>query len=101
MLKFLASLTPMLTPLLQLVGVALGGLLAHRIVTPTDHQRAQLLSQIANDAAALVVSKNPNMPAAQLLQQVIQAISNAAGVPTTNQDAIARAAAAALKAHTA
>jgi hypothetical protein len=46
-----------------------------------------------------MVSLNPNAKWAELLQLTVNAISTAAGVPTTNKDAIERAAAAALAAH--
>lgn len=74
----------------------LGAWLIKKFKTPTDLDRAQLLAHIAEAAAALVVNLNPKAPWAELLQQVVQQIVSAAGVPTTNQAAINRAAAAAL-----
>ena len=98
-MHWLTALTPILTPIVQLIAGVLGLALAHRIVTPSDQARAELLSKIANDAAALVILKNPGSTAAQLLQQLITQMSLAAGLPTSSQQAIARAAAAALKSH--
>jgi len=82
-----------------LVATVLGGWLGTRIIRPRDHDRAHALDAIARGAAALMVSLNPNAKWAELLQLTVNSISTAAGVPTTNKDAIERAAAAALAAH--
>lgn len=74
----------------------LGGWLIKKLKTPTDLERAALLEKIAEAAAALVVAMNPKADWATLLQAVIQQIASAAGLPTNNQAAINRAAAAAL-----
>lgn len=96
MQHLLSGLWGQVGPILSLV---LGAAIVHRIKTPGDQERAQLLSQIANDAAALVVTSNPNAPFAQLLQQLVSQISQVSALPTGNGDAIRRAAAAALAAH--
>jgi len=83
----------------SIVGLAatlLGGWLGTRIIRPRDHERAAALDAIARGAAALVLSLNPGAKWADLFQLVVGQISQAAGVPTRNKDAIERAAAAAL-----
>ena len=62
----------------------------------SDAVRAQLLRLVAEEAAALVISLNPNQPWASLLANVIQQIAGMADPPTRNQAALQRAAAAAL-----
>lgn len=89
-------LWPIVTPVAQSIALLVGAWLAHRIATPKDHERAELLSRIAEASAALVVATNPGKPWADLLQLVVREISSAAGVPTNNAQAIRRAAAAAL-----
>lgn len=91
-------LLPVLSPVLLGLGVALGNWFHGRIVKPADYQRASILQQIAEGAAALVISTNTNPKATwpDLLKQIVQAIESAAGLPTHNADAIQRAAAAAL-----
>lgn len=80
------------------VALIVASLIIRSIKNPTDRDRASLLSTIANAAAALVVSKNPTAPWANLLADVIREISTAAGLPTQNAKAIERAAAEALAA---
>lgn len=86
-----------LYPVITAVAVVLGGWIARRITSPRAHERAQLLAQIAGDAAALVVATHPKMGWAQLLAEVVRVVSAAAGVPTRNAGAIERAAAGALR----
>jgi hypothetical protein len=74
----------------------LGAWLIKKFKTPTDLDRATLLSHIAEAAAALVVSLNPKADWATLLQAVVNQIAAAAGLPTSNVAAIQRAAASAL-----
>jgi signal transduction histidine kinase len=85
-----------LTPAVMLLATALGSFFAHRIITPKDSERAELLKEIATGAAALVVSLNPGKAWAALLELIVQQIASAPGVPTANQQAIQRAAAEAL-----
>jgi hypothetical protein len=82
--------------LIGLLATGLGAWLGTRIIRPRDHERAQALDAIARGAAALVVSINPTAKWAQMLEQVVKTIASTAGVPTTSQPAIQRAAAAAL-----
>jgi hypothetical protein len=89
-------IVPVVNTLMPLVAVAAAGVIARYIKTPGDKARADLLSTIANGAAAYVLSLNPNAAWADLLRDVIQAISSAAGLPTRNVQAIEREAAAAL-----
>ena len=85
-----------LQPLVQVGTLALGTVIAAALHTSKDHARAASLSIIANEAAALVTVSNPNANWAQLLSQTISQISNASGLPTKNEQAITRAATAAL-----
>lgn len=86
----------LLGPLVGLLATGIGGWIAHRFTSPTDHQRAALLAQIASDAAAAVYANNPGNAYADMLRDVVARISAAAGVPTTNATAIENAAAGAL-----
>jgi len=83
---------------LNLGALVLGGWIARKMQQPKDHERAVLLARIAGDAATLVASKYPHAAWPELLQMVVRAVAGAAGVPTTNQAAIERAAASALHA---
>lgn len=83
-------------PSIAAAALAVGGVLIHWIKKPSDLERADLLSRLANEAAALILSSNPKAPYAQLLQQLVSHLSQAPAVPTDNGDAIKRAAAAAL-----
>jgi hypothetical protein len=85
-----------LGPLVGLVATALGGWIATRITAPKDHDRAALLSRIAEEAAALVYSLNPNAAWADMLRDVVARIASAAGLPTSSAQAIENAAASAL-----
>lgn len=74
----------------------LGRMIVTRLRTPSDVDRAQQLSIIANAAAALIVMRNPTSDWRMLLEQTIKQISAAAGLSTRNAAAIEREAAAAL-----
>jgi len=87
----------LLQPIVTALALVLGGWIARRITSPRAHERAQLLAQIAADAAALIVATHPKMAWTQLLTEVVRVVSAAAGVPTRNAGAIERAAAGALK----
>jgi hypothetical protein len=87
-----------LTSIVLTAATVIGAWLGTRVIRPGDHEKAQLLATIAADAAALVVAVNPTLAWGDLLEKVVKAISAAAGVPTTNQQAIERAAASALTA---
>lgn len=87
----------LLTALVGPAALIVASLIVRSIRKPSDRERALLLSQIANDAADLLLSSFTNPPPfATLLDQLVTAISNAAGLPTSNRDAIKRAAASAL-----
>lgn len=83
--------------LVPILATGLGGYFAHRYSSPTDTERAALLEQIADGAAALVVSLNPGKPWAELIADVAARVSAAAGVPTRSQTAVNQAAARALQ----
>lgn len=83
-------------PLLSSAAIILGGLLLRRLNTPTARDRAEHLAIIAGAAAALVRSKYPNATWTTVLEQTVNEIAAAAGLPTKNRGAIQRAAAAAL-----
>lgn len=91
----LVALWPAISGVLTL---AVASWIGHRVTSAKDHERAALLSTIANDAAALAVSKFPASPWSVLFQETVAQISDASGLPTGNADAINRAAAGALKA---
>ena len=83
--------------ILGVIATVIGTWLGSRIITPKNHERAAALDAIARGAAALVISLAPaGAKWAELLKSVVQIISSAAGRPTTNVNAIERAAAAAL-----
>lgn len=82
--------------IIETAALALGFWFTSRYKTPTDKQRAELLSHIANDAAALIVTMMPGASWAVLLQALIAKLSGAAGLPTRNAEAIQQAAASAL-----
>lgn len=86
----------LLQQLLEAAAVVVGGLLVHAIKTPKAHERAAVLSAIANEAAAWIVAHYPDKPWAELLEAVVQRIATAAGLSTRNATAIENAAAAAL-----
>jgi len=90
------DLTTLLAPVLLGAAVSVGNWIAGRFKSPTDHERAVLLAHIADGAAALVFSLNPKGSWNDLLKATITAIESAAGLPTSNNAAIQRSAAAAL-----
>jgi len=79
-----------------LLVIGLGSWFAARLVRPKDHDRAEALSVIAHDGAALAVALNPKGGWATLLKQTVDQIADAAG--TSSRVAIERAAAGALTA---
>ena len=89
-------ITPVLNTLIPVAAIAAAGWIAKHIKKPSDKDRADLLSIIANGAAAYALSLNPNAAWADLVRNVIQSISASAGLPTKNVQAIEREAAAAL-----
>jgi hypothetical protein len=87
---------PVVHTLIPVAAIAAAAWIAKHIKKPSDKDRADLLSIIANAAAAYVLSLNPNAAWADLVRDVIQAISASAGLPTRNVQAIEREAVAAL-----
>jgi hypothetical protein len=88
--------SPAVANILGLLALAVGSWIGHRIASPNDHHRAEILAHIAEGAAALVVSLNPGAAWGDLLVSTVNAIASAAGLPTRSRDAIQRAAASAL-----
>jgi hypothetical protein len=87
---------PVLKNLVPVAGIAAAAWIVKHIKKPSDKERADLLSIIANASAAYVLTLNPGAAWADLVRDVIQAISASAGLPTRNVQAIEREAAAAL-----
>jgi len=79
-----------------LAATLIGGWLGHRITKPKDADKAATLDRIARGAVAIIVAAFPKADWTKLLELAVDAISKAAGVPTTNKAAIERSAAAAL-----
>lgn len=89
------TLNETLGPLVSLIATAVIAWLGHRHLSPKDHDRAALLARIAEDAAAVIVTMNPNAAWPDLLRDLVNRIV-AGGSPTTNATAIENAATAAL-----
>jgi hypothetical protein len=87
---------PVVHTLIPVAAIAAVGWIAKHIKAPSDKDRADLLIIIANASAAYMVSLNPNAAWADLVRDVIQAISASSGLPTKNVQAIEREAVAAL-----
>lgn len=90
------TLKPLLALAAQAAVPVIGLLISRSLHTTAQHKRAEHLSIIANAAAAIVLAKNPSDSWRNLLASTIAELSNAAGLPTQNADAIKREAAAAL-----
>jgi hypothetical protein len=75
---------------------ALGGWIGTHLHTTAQLHKAQLLTHIADEAAAAVLVNNPNSPIANLSVLVVQQIVAASGHGITDARAIERAAVAAL-----
>jgi len=87
---------PAVQTLVPVAALAVAGWIAKHIKKPSDKDRADLLSIIANAAAAYVLSLNPTAAWADLVRDAIQRISASAGLPTKNIQAIEQEAVAAL-----
>lgn len=57
--------------LFELAVLALGVLIQRSIKTPKDHERATLLTTLADDAAAVVVNVSGNAPWSQLVRDTV------------------------------
>lgn len=75
---------------------ALAGWIGRNLHSTARLHKAQLLTHIADEAAAAVLVNNPNSPIANLSVIVVQQIAGAAGLGITDARAIERAATAAL-----
>ena len=87
---------PVVQTLMPVAALAVAAWIAKLIKKPSDKERADLLSIVANAAAAYVYSLNPNAAWADLVRDVIQRISASAGLPTRNVQVIEQEAVAAL-----
>ena len=87
---------PVVQTLMPVAALAVAAWIAKLIKKPSDKERADLLSIVANAAAAFVYSLNPNAAWADLVRDVIQRISASAGLPTRNVQVIEQEAVAAL-----
>ena len=87
---------PAVQTLIPVAAIAVAGWIARHIKTPSDKDRADLLSIIANAAAAYVYALNPSAAWADLVRDVVQRISASAGLPTRNAQVIEQEAVAAL-----
>lgn len=83
-------------PAAVLVSTIIHGIFAWRRNKPTDADRAALLAQIAQDAAAFVIAAFPGKPWAELLAEIVRRMLALPGIPTRNAQAIENAASAAL-----
>ena len=88
----IAQWVTFLTAMVPVAIVAAGGWLAKSLRTPTELDRAQHLAILANDVATTVCDLMPQATWAAKVEQAVQQLSKAAGLPTTNTDAIRRAA---------
>lgn len=88
-MKSLLDLLPILAPYI-LAPVA--ALIARHLKSPSDLQRAQLLSHLASDAAAWAVATYPGRTVPELVKIVVDKLTQMSGVPTTDAGAIERAA---------
>lgn len=87
---------PVVQTLMPVAALAVAAWIAKLIKKPSDKERADLLSIVANAAAAYVYSLNPGAAWADLVRDVIQRISASAGLPTRNVQVIEQEAVAAL-----
>lgn len=84
----------LLDSVLGLVTTLLLGVIAHAVKTPKDHERAIMVSQLAEGLAGALVAANPKAEWATLIRDLIARL--ALDGPTQNAAVIERAAAAAL-----
>lgn len=79
-LAFVFDVWGALNVLVPVIIPAVGGWLLGRLrARPTDLQRAQLIAQIAADAAASVAATYPNLPWAKLLEYVLTTMRTVLG----------------------
>ena len=75
---------------------AVYGWFKHKDTKPTDAERAALLTQLAEDAAAVVLAAFPGKPWAEYVNMIVQRLLALPGVPTKNAAALESAANAAI-----
>lgn len=84
-------------PAALLGATIINAVLAHfRKHTLTDPERAALLTQLAQDAAAVLSAAFPTKPWAELVTMIVQRLLATPGVPTQSKQALEGAASAAL-----
>lgn len=93
----MTTMQPWILPAAGLAVTVLNWVLAHlHKHTMTDTERAALLRELAEGAAAVVSAAWPNKPWSELVNLIVQRLLNAPGVPTRSQAALEQAATAAL-----
>lgn len=91
------NLPPWVIPASLLGATLVNWLLAHlHKHTMTDTERADLLTTIAGDAAAVISAAYPTKPWAELVNLVIQRLLTAKALPTKSRVALENAATKAL-----
>lgn len=85
-----------IVPAINMLAAALLAVIAHAVKVPKDHERAQLLTTLAESAAAVCLNIYPAAEWPKLLAAVVQMVQSEATVPTSNMKAIENAATAAL-----
>ena len=84
-------------PAALLGATIINAILAHyRRHALTDPERAALLTQLAQDAAAVLSAAFPGKPWAELVAMIVQRLLATPGVPTQSKQALESAASAAL-----
>lgn len=82
--------------ILVIVVGALGAILRQAIVTPSDSDRAHLITRLADDAAAVVLNLNPKADWAQMVRDVIAKLAANPATATENSHVLESAAIGAL-----
>lgn len=81
---------------IDLLILVVGGIITHSIKTPKDHERAKLLTTLAESAAAVVVNLMPNADWTTLLKSVVARLAAESTLPTKNTVKLENAAVTAL-----
>jgi hypothetical protein len=82
----------LLTTFAPYIVAGAGAWIARHLKKPSDLQRATLLATLATDAAAWAVATYPGRAIPELVQIVVRVLTEQSGIPTTNAQAIERAA---------
>jgi hypothetical protein len=96
-MKSVLTLLPTLLPY-ALLGAS--AWIARHLKKPSDLQRAQLIATLARDAAIWAVKTYPGRSVPELVKLVVETLANQSGIPTTNTQALERAAHTAVDAIT-